>query len=136
MPMCTTLPAGKYFIGDPCYVFDQDWDDIVDLIFGTADTLIHNGRQLFVATTAYGDGSYRGSNGFEFGVDAGLLGAVPVELMSKTPGPKDGVIIDAPHGLVCSEPVYGCFVFKVVNGTTIEIDTDFHDDETDEDLDD
>lgn len=79
---------------------------------------------MFVASTAYGDGSYNGSNGFEFGVDSGLLGAVPVELMSRTPGNGDGLLVDAPAGLCCSMN-RGCFLFYVVNGQTIEIKTTF-----------
>ena len=86
-----TLPAGRYYVGDPCYAFSLDTTTWMDLIektdcFGVANHLKkhytmqkpvkHNGGLMWGAGTAYGDGCYRGSDGSEFGVDAGMLGIV------------------------------------------------------------
>lgn len=97
----TTLPPGKYWIGDPCYFVDDDksrditgppsWDNILrdtlysgegnDEWFGygkfpiAAPTSEKKEGYILCASTIHGDGGYRGSNGFEYGVDAGLLGA-------------------------------------------------------------
>jgi hypothetical protein len=89
----TLLPAGDYYIGDLCYVIpdDESWSDFLD---GYWATLEYNstqdygggfkfrGRDIFAANTAYGDGSYLGSNDKRYDVDAGLIGALPVELCS------------------------------------------------------
>jgi hypothetical protein len=69
------LPAGRYYIGDLCYAMK---DTIYDSVFG--DTAYSDGYyttkdgDFLVAGTAYGDGAYKGSNNFEYGVDAGILG--------------------------------------------------------------
>ena len=39
------------------------------------------GHPIFVHSTAYGDGSYEGSDGRSYSVDAGIIGAIPVELI-------------------------------------------------------
>lgn len=84
----TTLPAGKYFIGDPCYaVFDHEWDEYLDPYFKYCDKhgyrtgcgLTHNGRQCFTSSTAFGDGVYDDQEGNSYPVDAGMIGATPVE---------------------------------------------------------
>lgn len=83
------MPAGKYWIGDPCYVFPHDgpmgnkWGELLDevdffetLSYGELD----GGKiKVWAASTAYGDGRYIGSNGKAFPVDAGLIGIVPQE---------------------------------------------------------
>jgi len=101
--MSTNLPPGRYFIGDPCYVFSRsDWDNFAcDAILDGRETI--QDLPYFAAHTLNGDGLYKGSNGFEFGVDAGLLGAIPVALITKTPDPGDGIIVDCPGGLDCEE---------------------------------
>ena len=85
-----TLPAGKYYIGDPCYVIDDDkWSDFCDILFkgngGSRNDEVTDfeGHPMFASGTAYGDGSYEGSDGVVYGVDAGLIGIVPVALIKK-----------------------------------------------------
>jgi hypothetical protein len=89
-------PAGKYFIGDPCYgVPDEKWSDVLDNTGflglyeeGSSNRLEKcdqagiwqvDGAYVLAAPTAYGDGSYPGSDGFDYGVDAGMLGAVQLD---------------------------------------------------------
>lgn len=94
------LPPGKYWIGDPCYFVDDyvtsdkglpSWSDVLqatlysgegnDEWFGHGKiSVVHptsEKKEGFVlcASTIHGDGGYIGSNDFEYGVDAGLLGA-------------------------------------------------------------
>lgn len=82
------MPAGKYWIGDPCYVFPNDglmsdkWEELLakvnffEITYGELD----GGKiKVWAASTAYGDGRYVGSNGKAFPVDAGLIGIVPQE---------------------------------------------------------
>ena len=121
--MNITLPPGRYFIGDPGYCFGTDWNDVN----GICDTILADGRvfkdyQFFAAHTAHGDGGYRGSNGFEFGVDTGMLGAMPLQLA--TIKSTHGVVLDAPAGLQCIEND-GCFKFNnIATNESIIIDTD------------
>lgn len=79
------MPAGEYWVGDPCYaVPDERWMEWLE----AADYM--NEHSLLVADldghtvlglgTAYGDGVFVGSDGFDYGVDAGLIGVVPVEV--------------------------------------------------------
>ena len=83
------FPAGKYWIGDPCYIFphkgpmENKWDELLaeanyfeDMSYAELD----GGKiKVWTASTAYGDGRYIGSNGKAFPVDAGLIGIVPRE---------------------------------------------------------
>lgn len=109
-------PPGKYFIGDPCYAVPaNDWEEVLtstgflglyadelDEIRGVYQDKrdchgvfqLANGYHILASSTAYGDGSYDGSDGFNYGVDAGLLGAVPMEyvLLDNTrPGYYEGL---------------------------------------------
>ena len=91
------LAAGTYLIGDPCYAFDNDdpngdlWNKWLDACWEGLDadrTQIMYGRvstYLIAASgTEHGDGTYYDQDGFEYSVDAGLLGAVPVSALHST----------------------------------------------------
>lgn len=90
------LPAGRYWVGDPCYAFNreapvpggrQEWHAWLDETWNRYDPLGHNTRLLFdgeiagarivAASTMYGDGCYSDQEGRSYDVDAGLLGVVP-----------------------------------------------------------
>ena len=82
----TKVPAGKYFLGDPCYCFEDSWSGIVDQLYEkdrNGYTAEINGKTILCFNTAYGDGGYYDSNHpeTEFSVDAGLIGLTPVELI-------------------------------------------------------
>lgn len=88
-----TLPAGKYYIGDLCYVFeDEEWDRFCSDTLAQPDEGQHwgsitdggfevNGKKLWYHGTAYGDGGYPDQNGHIYSVDAGLIGVLPFELV-------------------------------------------------------
>ena len=82
-------PAGKYYIGDLCYVLG---DSIYDTIFGGFgyESGLYKKKNtsefFFVSGTAYGDGCYVGSDSKEFCVDAGIIGICPITCMSKDDG--------------------------------------------------
>lgn len=82
--MTHTLPAGTYYIGDPCYAFDQSWGQILDdnnyLDDGTSTI---DGYEIMTGSTAYGDGVYKDNEKYIYHVDAGLLGIMPVDLLLK-----------------------------------------------------
>lgn len=78
-----TLPAGQYYIGDPCYAL---LEDIYDGVFGAqgyqmgfySDELA---EQFFLVGSTYaGDGCYRGSDGKKYPVDSGTIAIMPVKM--------------------------------------------------------
>lgn len=90
-----TSPSGKFWIGDPCYVLSDDiyygiWDDKYNFEDGIIDC--GNGLSFLVHGTAYGDGSYQGTNGAEYGVDSGTLAVIPMDLVAKLDGVQFGSV--------------------------------------------
>ena len=82
-----TMPAGKYYIGDLCYVMHPEWDEVCDLFFPAnhpprgveGEFTLKDGRRFASFSTAYGDGSYRSSIGTSHSVDSGSIGCIRVE---------------------------------------------------------
>lgn len=82
-----TMPAGRYYIGDLCYVMHDAWDECVDLFFPASsypgqaegEFVLKDGRRFASFGTAYGDGTYRSNIGTEHGVDSGSIGCIRVE---------------------------------------------------------
>lgn len=80
------MPAGEYFIGDPCYsVPDEHWIPWLEAAeYQSVDTYALaatiDGHPVVGLGTAYGDGEYADDEGNLYGVDAGLIGLVPVAL--------------------------------------------------------
>ena len=78
------VPAGKYFLGDPCYaVPNRLWDELL----GSCNYFIKDpvgevqGHKVLAFGTAHGDGVYSDQFGNEFPVDAGMIGLVPEALV-------------------------------------------------------
>ena len=78
------IPPGTYFVGDPCYAIpDDEWMPYLEhggdnyKIEGMVITLKRD-RLVASVNTAFGDGVYEGSDGNNYGVDAGLLGVVSI----------------------------------------------------------
>ena len=73
------MPAGTYYVGDPCYSFNIQWESILEQTehFRFPIFLDESDKPVVVAfPTAYGDGTYRDLDGTCYFVDAGLLGLV------------------------------------------------------------
>jgi len=80
-----TMKPGKYYIGDICYFMDDKlYDEVWGTQFGYSGGHYErpDGTGFIVMGTAYGDGHYNGSNGVGYGVDAGVIGLVSLELGS------------------------------------------------------
>lgn len=85
------LPAGEYFVGDPCYAVGEPgslWQKWVDVAGADSEGFLHgicgatyNGMPIVGANTMYGDGSYLGSDGVTYAVDAGMIGVTPMDLL-------------------------------------------------------
>lgn len=96
-----TFPAGRYYIGDPCYAInDKGWEELLKntgYFEGTPHdrqdpkevnnwsygAFFYNGRKCFTWGTSYGDGYFLDNKGNGYGVDAGLIGIVPKEAVDK-----------------------------------------------------
>ncbi len=106
-----SFKPGWYYIGDPCYaVKNTNWMPLLEKsnYFDCPSQENPDGKNqwygeyneqpMFAAGTACGDGCYTDQAGREYGVDAGLIGIIPI-------GAADG---DSMHG-----------------GEIIEFETDF-----------
>jgi hypothetical protein len=76
------IPAGKYWLGDPCYIIpDEDWDDFLIKTDYFEYSLVEvKGYKVIGFHTYYGDGTYYDNFGNEYSVDSGTIGLVPVEI--------------------------------------------------------
>ena len=91
-----TMPAGKYYIGDLCYVMHDVWDECCNLFFPyvpgqnelhqiDGEFTLKDGRRFANFGTVYGDGTYRSSIGTDHCVDSGSIGCISVyDIQDKT----------------------------------------------------
>lgn len=85
-----TMPAGEYYITDPCYCFEsKTWDELGNLTNWWQDkekpVFEFRGKPLLSFSTKWGDGCFTDQQGFEYGVDAGMIGLVHIEIADKVP---------------------------------------------------
>ena len=76
-----------FYIGDICYALSDDvyydvWGKMNEYQDGQFEEP-ESKLSFAVGSTAYGDGLFFGSDGFNYGVDAGVIGIVPLELVKK-----------------------------------------------------
>jgi len=90
------MPADTYYVGDLCYVFDdeewscflddamaqrtkgQHWSSLTEGAFHVDDD-----KYVWYHGTEYGDGSYSDQKGNLYSVDSGTIGVIPVNLITK-----------------------------------------------------
>lgn len=95
------LPAGTYFIADPCYIIqDEQYDRLLEETNYFGYRLAERGNVFIdsvtglpfaVFSTAHGDGCYRDESGFEYGVDAGCISCVPAAMVDKFTSASDSI---------------------------------------------
>jgi hypothetical protein len=76
-----TIPAGRYYLGDPCYVIrDEDWIPLLENCNYFIDRPVGEvgGYQILAFSTKHGDGTFHDQQKNEYDVDAGVIGLVPV----------------------------------------------------------
>ncbi len=123
------MPAGRYYIGDLCYVLDKDWDEFCALTIKDHECLdgeftFKDGRRFATYGTAYGDGCYPNNiSSFNLPVDAGLIGCVRVEDCEVDI--NMGIIVDFPEPFSTSEKE------GVISFGHVHVDTACEDDEED-----
>ena len=80
-----SMPAGKYYIGDLCYVMDDaEWEEFCSITIDGMKVIdgefqMKDGRRFATYGTSYGDGVYHDQYGHSYSVDAGLIGCILVE---------------------------------------------------------
>ena len=82
-----TMPAGRYYIGDLCYVMHNEWHEVCDLFFPldqvvrdvNGEFTLKDGRRFVSFGTAYGDGTYQSNISTSHSVDSGSIGCIRVE---------------------------------------------------------
>jgi len=82
-----TMPAGKYYIGDLCYVMHDEWDEAVSLMFPPGhegrgvdgEFVLKDGRRFANFGTRWGDGTYISNIQTRHLVDSGSIGCIRVE---------------------------------------------------------
>jgi hypothetical protein len=122
-----TMKAGKYWIGDLCYVMKDIWQPICDKFFdhkftGAGDI---DGREFVMFPTAFGDGNYPSNIGKSFPVDAGVIGCIKVsDIKDNTANLELGEVVEFAEDFVCSED-HGTLTFGHVEVYT----NDYNDDE-------
>jgi hypothetical protein len=90
-----SMPAGKYYIGDLCYVMSNDeWKEFCKITLTGSKVLdgelqMPDGRKFATYSTAFGDGVYFDQYGHSFSVDAGLIGCI---LESDIKEPLDNIL--------------------------------------------
>lgn len=103
------LPAGTYWVGDPCYAFNDHalWGDLLDsawidggrIIPQIMDAKVEKDGEVFIfvaSGTAHGDGCFPDNAGHEYGVDAGMIGVVPAREGEEVPRGLREVTFDKP----------------------------------------
>ncbi len=78
------MQAGKYYVGDLCYVLNDRWDEVCDLIIVDHKCLdgefeLKDGTRFAIYGTKWGDGFYSDQHGNGYPVDSGSIGCVLVE---------------------------------------------------------
>lgn len=86
------LPPGEYYIGDLCYALD---DKLYDTVFGSEYEngfycLKDSPADAFWLWGTGGDGLFRGTDDFEYGVDAGILGIAAASTLDPQKAPFEG----------------------------------------------
>lgn len=125
----TTLPAGKYWIGDPGYVMESRWGDFCEKIELDEDAknaeypheVKKEGPFCWYHSTEYGDGCYTALKNTlpnsqipegGFFVDSGMIGVVPFELTdSSSADYSSGMTVTLADAMTCSYED-GLFRFK------------------------
>ena len=102
-----TMPAGKYYVGDLCYVMDHDeWHQVCARTpygekIADGEFELDDGRRFAIYSTRWGDGGYYDQYGHTYSVDAGSIGCI---LMSDIRANKYDNLLDLGAILEFAEP--------------------------------
>lgn len=126
------MNAGKYWVGDLCYVLHNRWDEFCELTIRDSECLngefeFKDGIRFATQGTFYGDGEYTDEKGRSYSVDAGIIGCINVEHIETES--NLGHIMEFDEDFV-TESENGIIRFVGVSGKPLlEIDTSYSIDE-------
>ena len=124
--------AGLYYVGDPCYAIqnDKDWEYVCDQIGDNNEAHFKfKGYNMWLHRTAWGDGSYLGSDGNLYAVDSGTIGVVRADSIKDEPdflGIYAFIVFDKPFEVWYNK---GTFYINDIVIHTDETSTDEYDEE-------
>lgn len=133
------MPAGRYFVGDLCYVLHAEWDEFCEITISGPKVLdgefaLKDGRKFATYGTMYGDGEYSVLGSYtKIGVDAGLIGCIRLEDIDTTNPDNDislGYIVEFEDEFETGE-TNGCIWFGDVQIETGNSE-DYQEDDTEE----
>lgn len=106
------VPAGKYVLGDPCYVVPHaHWDELLSSCdFFNRPVGCFKGIEVLGFSTRWGDGTYADNKHRYYPVDAGLIGLVPFEYAIDI-NPKLSHVIEFKDSTTCVRYSEGILVF-------------------------
>lgn len=134
------MSAGKYYIGDLCYVLNNKWDEFCNLTIDGNDLKdgefeLNDGTRFATYTTYYGDGNYKDQSGRSYGVDAGLIGCVAIEDITDPDADfEGGNVIDFPLAFETGSQEGELHFGHIVIETRNESDNNEEDKEEDDDM--
>ena len=81
------MSPGQYYVGDLCYVLEDRWNEVCDIIcqrnesgnLNEGEFSLSDGTKFAVYRTKWGDGVYQDQHGKNYPVDAGIIGCVAVK---------------------------------------------------------
>jgi hypothetical protein len=114
------VPAGKYVLGDPCYVVPNDhWDELLNSCdYFNRPVGCFKGIEVLAFFTRWGDGNYADNKHRYYPVDAGIIGLIPFSDTLKI-DPTLSHIVEFTQETLCSRNGDGMLKFG-----SIHIDTD------------
>lgn len=120
----------EYYVGDLCYVCNTEWDEIVSQ--GVYDNskvafTLSDGRQYFMVSTMYGDGSYSDTLGNPYSVDSGTIGAIKVADIANTDALVSALVEGLGHVITFDHELTSDEVYSEagqINIGSVVIDTD------------
>lgn len=102
------VPAGTYVVGDPCYSIANDgwmdWLEAADFRNPDKGHVLQatiRGKVAVGVKTFAGDGCFTGTDGNEYGVDAGMIGLVPIEVADKNDLGERRVVVTFDEPVTC-----------------------------------
>lgn len=106
------MEAGRYYVGDLCYVLHEVWDEVCSLTFDKEGRMLDgehylkDGRKFALYSTMYGDGTYHDGQGRRYLVDAGCIGCIledDIDFRNKENETGGGNVIDFARDFVTGD---------------------------------
>ena len=129
------FPAGEYYIGDFCYLLDnEDYDEIVCSFLYDGDPYQYKKFNFLFGGTAHGDGQYSDNQGNScYSVDSGTIGIINLPTKKLKEQAKELMKRVSANIIKFDKPFTVYYGHGVFYFGDIMIDTDCNEDEAYED---